>query len=348
MGKCSGLKGGGHHRRAVDVAEKKKNEKAARKNEHAEAGKRAVILKKMLTEIDPNIDLYLDAVICDRSGCGNGNGNGSSQIKQEQLPELCRAHFRNEACSNKRCKFSHDLSISEALANVVSGCNNTSNDENEGPPTIPALRHLPGILGEHNAMTGKKKQRTGRILLRATEGDAETSNSQREWSHLENALSEGSSAIDTIVSCLDSDTDVVHLGTTCRHLYNLVLEGPNGSGCKSVQLRKYRAKERKLERRNATLLSNRALSGGLRYAVGYFENLPSNNNSGGGKKGKGKNRRKNQQGSSKNSNKSSLRPVLVFDYENPHVFKAFEESGICNNKNNLSAALARECTIKVG
>jgi len=299
MGKCSGLKGGGHHRKALDVAEKKKNEKAARKKEQVESGKTHVILKEILTTIDPD----------GRSGGG--------------LPGLCRANFRYEGCTNKRCKFSHEHSISEALANVLSGTNQATDDD--GPPTIPALRHLPGILGD-NLPKKKRLRRPRQIPDHPSESE--------HLSALEKALSEGSSAIDTIVSCLGSDRDVVRLGISCRHLYSLVLEGTDGEGCPDVKRRKFRVKEQEIARRKAALLATRALAGGLRYAVGYFETKKSGNQA-------SKNKTK------KNKQHKSLRPILIFDYENPNVYKAFQASGFRKTYNNLDmvSSLAKDCTI---
>ncbi len=341
MGKCSGLKGGGHHRKAIDVAEKKKNEKAARKKEQAASGKRAVILKEILTELDPDCDLYMDAAISDSVSSGGSKqqaqqlSQGQQQQQQQQqqpsqykkensggagLPDLCRANFRHEACSNKRCKFSHEYSIAEALSNVVSGTNQV-NDYDDGPQTLPALRHLPGILG--NNQSKKKPSLRRRRLSPSHDHD-------RPLSAFETALSEGSSAVDRIVACLDSDQDVLNFGTTCWHLFGVTL---GGDGCPDVQRRKYRARERKLDRRNAMLLANKSLAGGLRYAVSYFESSSSVVTSS-KKKKKSKNNKKPG---------SSLRPVLVFDFENPNVYKAFRESGLC--KAGLESSLTKKCTV---
>ena len=376
MGKCSGLKGGGHHRKAVDLAEKKKNEKLNRKKEQAAAGKRAVILRDVLCKIDPHCDLYLDAVLCDgnkhgfhdKSNChsnNNDNSNNNNNDNDNKLPDLCRAHFRHEGCTNKRCKFSHDYSISEALANVVSGTNTNTNtntsstdtdhDHDESAPTLPALRHLPGIHGD----LGKKKKKKRRLFLVPDDSHSQsTTQSTSTQSPFGNALSvlEGSSAIDTIVSCLESNQDVVSFGLVCKRLCMLVLEGTtgndngngNGVGCRDVQWRKHRCKERTLERRNNMLLSTKALSGSLRYAVVYFENNRSSTSSKAARSGKGgKKNHTNKSNKSKSNKPPSLRPVLVFDYENPHVYKAFQESGqVVNSKEHcLSSALAKDCTI---
>ncbi len=356
MGKCSGLKGGGHHRRAMDVAAKKQSEKAARKKEQAEAGKRAVILKEILTTIDIDCELYLDAALCDGANHSSPKKKGQ---ENEALPELCRKHFRFEACSNKRCRFSKEFSIVEALSNVTSGTNSNDFDDESGHPTIPALRYLPGILEDTNTRSKKKKnhsilRRRRERTFRVEDGEASDNfagdgNHQGPLSAFEMALSEGSSAVDRIVSCLDSDRDVVSFASTCWQLYEQILKD---DGCPDVQLRKYRAKHRKLERRNTMLLSNKALGGSLRYAVGYF---PSHYKTSSSKKNKKAN-------NNKNGNKSNLRPVLIFDFENPNVYKAFQQSGVrktyttnfnfnsssSSNKSGkvgLESPLANDCTI---
>lgn len=162
-------------------------------------------------------------------------------------------------------------------------------------------------------------------------------------SPFENALSEGSSTVDTIVTYLESDLDVLNLALSCRHLQNLVLIGDgngNVDGCKDVQRRKYRVKETKLRQRNTALLETKSVGGRLRYAVSYVEtNINVNNCL------TAKNKRKNQKAGSKANNKSNLRPILVFDYENPHVFLAFRESGIKSNIENLPSVLSSDCRV---
>jgi hypothetical protein len=135
-----------------------------------------------------------------------------------------------------------------------------------------------------------------------------------------------------------------------------------------------------LHRRNAALLmaATRALGGSLRYAVGHFPVRPSCGNNNNNKNNIGKTSRRKQQqqqqqqqqrsqpnhgGASTKSSWSSLssttrprlRPVLLFDYENPHVYEAFKASGVRNQRhghnNNhnglaeLEAALDADCTI---
>jgi hypothetical protein len=176
---------------------------------------------------------------------------------------------------------------------------------------------------------------------------------------------EGSSVIDTIVSCLESNRDVVSFGLVCKRLCTMVLLGTGTDatitttttttttttasvGCRDVQRRKHRCQERTLERRNTMLLSTKALAGSLRYAVVYCENKNrssssiSTTSSSSTKRGKAKRNHKRNP-------PTSLRPVLVFDYENPHVYKAFQESRQVVNTSTqqccLSSSLAKDCTI---
>lgn len=324
MGKCSGLKGGGHHRKALDVAERKRKEKEARKKEQELAGHRAITLQEILTHLDPDCDVYLDA--------GNENDDGSLS-----MPDLCRSHFRFEDCSNRRCKFSHEHSIAEALGNVVSGTNSGRiGEDDDSITTIPALRLVPGIVGDRGI--GKRKQkghkrkpssrRKSSVRDDAGNSTADDPESQSEvlslQSPFESALLEGSSSVNTIVTYLDSDMDVLHLALSCRHLHNLVMIGDgNGEGCQDVQRRKYRAKEYKLQQRNRALLKNKLVSGRLRYAVTYVE---SNSSYSGGKIS-AKTRRKNRKSrDGAEEKKANLRPVLLYDYENPNVYLAFKES----------------------
>ena len=409
MGKCSGLKGGGHHRKALDVAEKKRTEKAARKKEQVQAGKRGVILQQLLCELDPDADIYLlaeeedggDVNVNGHATINNGhNEDGSSANTTTALPELCRLNFRYDDCSNRRCKFSHQHSIANALGNVVSGSNSSNNNNNSGssnngsgeqddttPTTIPALRLIPGVLCERRCSSTsshrRRQQRQWKITTSSGDADDIADNVATDTvssSPFEAALSEGSSVVNSIVEFLESDIDVLHLSMTCRYLHQLVFflsngdgnddnngdNNTNNGGCKDVQRRRYRAKERKLQRRNEFLLQSKAVSGRrLRYAVSYVSN--NNNDIGGGsssnnikigkKKKNGDKRNNNNNNKKNNSNNSNnnVRPILVFDYENPHVFRAFQEYGGIINKNNnnnnnnnnglLSSSFARDCNV---
>ncbi|VEU39698.1 unnamed protein product [Pseudo-nitzschia multistriata] len=329
MGKCSGLKGGGHHRKALDVAERKRKEKEDRKKEQEYAGQRSIILQEILTKLDPNCDIYLDA---------NDNKTNMS------IPELCRSHFRYEDCSNRRCKFSHEHSIAEALGNVVSGSNVMNNDDG-GCPTIPGLRLVAGILGDRGVASRRRRDQENRSRRKRTSlpdvDDGAIYSQSHGDSPFENALLEGSSFTNTIVTYLESDLDVLHLALSCRHFHNMVLIGDgNGEGCKDVQRRKHRAKERRLLERNRALLQSKAVAGRLRYAVSYVEtNINANSHP------KVKNKRKNKRNNSSSSSVGSLRPILVYDYENPHVFRAFRESGIKPNAESLPSTFSSNCKI---
>lgn len=316
MGKCSGLKGGGHHRKALDVAKAKQMEKERRKQEQAERGKRAAILRDLLTNTDPNCDLYLDAN-------GRDNNNNCENNNTTSRGDLCRSNFRSQSCTNKRCKFSHEHSIADALGNVISGTNSTEMDD--GPATIPALRYLPGMLGSH---PGKKPRSSRLRRVHDPEHDALRS-------PLELALSEGSSSVESIVECLESNVDVVHLGRACQHLYRLILDG---AGCRDIQKRKDKVLIQQLERRNASVLATKAMAGSLRYAVSYFEDNHAQTN-------KAANRNRNH----KKQSQPRLRPVLVFDFENPHVYEAFKASGprkTYAGDGGLARTMRKDCTIR--
>ena len=143
MGKCSGLKGGGHHRKAIDIADKKRNEKKQKKKNAEMAGKRYLALQEILTgklgSQFQDCDVYLEATTLDDN---NADGISSSST------ELCRAYFRYDDCSNRRCKFSHEHTIADALQNVTSGSNSNEQygEDQDNAPTIPALLYLPGLL----------------------------------------------------------------------------------------------------------------------------------------------------------------------------------------------------------
>lgn len=329
MGKCSGLKGGGHHRKAIDIADKKRNEKKARKKDAEAAGKRYLALQEILSgkvgSIYQDCDIYLEAT---------SDSDGASST------ELCRAHFRTDNCSNRRCKFSHDYTIAEALQNIMSGSNNNSNeygdDNDDYAPTIPALRYLPGIIGD--SMSGKRRQRNRwkqpSVGSTSREGVVEDGisslslESQPTISSLENALLEGSSVVNTIVACLPSNQDVLHFGLSGRYLHKVVLlDGNNGieEGCLDVQRRKQQYNNAKLHERNEMLLKSKAIGGRLRYVVGYvIDNKPK------AKKNKNKSKTKNGQRDT-SALAQRMRPVLVYDDENPQVFIAFREGANCSN-----------------
>jgi len=330
MGKCSGLKGGGHHRKAIDVADKKRNEKKSRKQEQQEAAKRAMALQEIL---GGNLG----------SGHQDCDNDSNSNDDTSCTTELCRAHFRFEDCSNRRCKFSHEHSIAEALQNVISGSNATSSDGNDNgdyTPNIPALNFLPGIIGGGR----RKRRQRSRWKQPPTSGELEEDgisslslHSPNMPSPFENALLEGSSVVNTIVAYLESNEDVLHLALSCRYLHQLVLLGgsnDNGAihntndaeeGCQDVQRRKCQAKENKLLERNQALLKSKGVGGRLRYVVSYVDAKAISPNPKGEKNSK-KNSKKNKNRKNDAAANNQRRPILIYDYENPHIFRAFRET----------------------
>ena len=73
------------------------------------------------------------------------------------------------------------------------------------------------------------------------------------------------------------------------------------------------------------LLKSKAIGGRLRYVVGYvIDNKPK------AKKNKNKSKTKNGQRDT-SALAQRMRPVLVYDDENPQVFIAFREGANCSN-----------------
>ena len=112
MGKCNGLKGGGsHHRKALDVAAAKKVSKEKQRQEQIESSKRYTILKQILasTSTSSNNSIMSSAI----------NSDIYLQVEDDYIndkPSLCRSYFRYDNCCNRRCKFSHQYSIFNALS----------------------------------------------------------------------------------------------------------------------------------------------------------------------------------------------------------------------------------------
>jgi len=328
MGKCTGLKGGGHHRKAIDIADKKRNEKKQKKKNAEMAGKRYLALQEILTgklgSQFQDCDVYLEATTSD-----DNNADGISTT------ELCKAYFRYDDCSNRRCKFSHEYTIADALQNVTSGSNsNEQEDDNDNSPTIPALQYLPGIIG--SSMNRKRrhinrwKQPSKDSSSRDGTVEDGISSISLESTHqmvssLENVLLEGSTVVNTIVSYLPSNQDVLNFGLSCRYLHKVVLlDGSSNDsieeGCQDVVQRKQQYNYIKLHKRNEMLLKSKAIGGRLRYVVGYV--MDTNKSKGNKKKNKGKTKN-NQRDTTTSSQR--MRPLLIYDCENPHVFSAFRE-----------------------
>jgi len=337
MGKCSGLKGGGHHRKAIDVADKKRNEKKSRKKDQEAAGKRALALQEILGgklgSMHKDCDIYLHA----EADGSKTNNYGSSNINDTTCTtELCRSYFRWENCCNRRCKFSHEHSIAEALQNVISGSAMSGEGDGDCAPTIPAVRYLPGIIGGGR---GKRQQRSrwkqpSTSAEHVVEQDGVSSLSLITPSPMENALLEGSSVVNTIVAYLDSNRDVLHLALSCRYLHHVVLLDSSNSvihaahdieeGCQDVRRRKQQVKEVKLDERNQLLLKSKVIGGRLRYVVSYLDGPNPRGGRNSKKNSKKKNKNRNDTATSRNP--TQRWPILIYDYENPHVFQAFREA----------------------
>lgn len=179
------LKEGGHHRRALDLAAKKKALKQAEKEQKSAAGERGQILAKLL-ELDPDADLYLDSP-------------GSRP--------LCRAHFRLEDCFNRRCKLSHEYTIADAVSS--SSSNQHDNKDNVSGDEMPALELVPGILGART--TSKTKRRPvgpptpgAAALFEGLPGDLVV----LEW----------------MVSFFEDNSDIYSMMRTCRFLRISLME----------------------------------------------------------------------------------------------------------------------------
>jgi len=300
MGKCSGLKGGGHHRKAVDVAAGKKKLKENQRKEQIESNKRSVILKEILTASTTAIATATAAMDADIY----------LQVEDDCVkdhPLLCRSYFRYDNCCNRRCQFSHHYSITDALSNIVIGTNtntsirnttaaaaakddddddhNNNNDTNEDyckdNDTISALQLIPGILHNLDDEEQERKNhrnRQQRMMMRrrrrnnlivpydCADADADADAFPVPSGGIfEMFAFEGyhASIMNTIVSYIECDLDVIHFSESCQYM-NYVI-----GNCQDVQVRQYQQKQRKLQHRNDLLLFEKSVSGRLRYAVMY-------------------------------------------------------------------------------
>ena len=347
MGKCSGLKGGGHHRKAIDIANKKRTEKQSIKKEKEAAGKRTLILQEILSgelgSIYKDCDIYLQQQqqqdMNDRGGSKGKEEDGGSSRRNGNI-ELCREHFRYENCCNRRCKFSHEYTIADALQNVISGTNTSSNSSKSNSDidnssitttTIPALQFI-SIDGERQQKRRHHRSRLVRPTSIKHNANVEDgiSSLQLDDNHTPSPL-ENASIVNTIITYIQSNQDVLNLALSCRYIHQTILleEGGNinVNGCPDVTRRKRQVKECQLDERNNTLLANsKAIGGRLRYIVGYVQGTSTVKS--------GKKKDNNNKKSNKNRNDTCVaqhqqrRPVLIYDYENPNVFAAFRESAL--------------------
>lgn len=316
MGRCGGLKEGGHHRKAIDVAKKKKAEKAERAARKEAAGQRAAHLEKLLA-IDPDCDIYLSAAAGDDA--------------QSTRP-LCRSYFRYDSCTNRRCKFSHEHSIADAMVPGSAASRSRSDaEEEEADPTMPPVELSHGLLNDRPA-SGAKERRRRRAAPAPVPGAA--------GSFEEMPVA----TVQSIVAYCEDDADVGNVIRSCRYLRQCLMD------CRNVRHRKRTFMEVRLRSRNDMLLV-RATAERLRFAVSHANvttTADTNNNATEknrvkGKAGKGKGGKKGKNGKSS----AMGRPTLAYDFENPHVFRDFQENARRESESRgLSSAFAANCRVQ--
>jgi len=315
MGRCGGLKEGGHHRKAIDVAKKKKAEKSERAARKEAAGQRAAHLEKLLA-IGPDCDIYLSAA--------------AGHNAQPTRP-LCRSYFRYDSCTNRRCKFSHEHSIADAMV-PGSAASRSDAEEEEGDSTMPPVELIPGLVNDRPA-SGAKERRRRRAAPPPVPGAA--------GSFEEMPVA----TVQSIVAYCEDDADVGNVIRSCRYLRQCLMD------CRNVRHRKRTAMEVRLRSRNDMLLV-RATAERLRFAVSYANvaTADTNNNvteqthvKGKSDRGKGKGGKKGKNGKSS----AMERPTLAYDFENPHVFRDFQENARRESESRgLSSAFATNCRVQ--
>lgn len=314
MGRCGGLKEGGHHRKAIDVAKKKKAEKAERAARKEAAGQRAAHLEKLLA-IDPDCDIFISAAA--------GDDAQSSR-------SLCRSYFRYDSCTNRRCKFSHEHSIADAMV-PGSAASRSDAEEEEGDPTMPPVELIPGLVNDRRALGAKERRRRGAAPPPVV-GAAGSFEKMPV------------ATVQSIVAYCEDDADVGNVIRSCRYLRQCLMD------CRDVRHRKRTAMEARLTSRNDMLLI-RATAERLRFAVSYANvntTADTNNNAtektrDKGKAGKGKGGKKGKNGRST----AMGRPTLAYDFENPHVFRNFQENARRERESRgLSSAFATNCRVQ--
>jgi len=326
-----GLKEGGHHRKALDLAAKKKKEKQADKDARVAAGARGQILAQLLKQ-DPNVDIYLEAAADDDGDDDDGHHSNS---RNSYSRTLCRTHFLHEDCSNRRCKLSHEYTIADATT-AASSSDTTSNSSG----AMPALELVPGLLGISSSSSScRPVRKQKRRPMRAPQAGA---------AGLMEELPGFVASLEFIVAFLPHDnTDAFNLMRTCRFVRASLTD------CWEVMRRRRAMMDRLLQQRNQRLLG-KATAARLRYAVSYQTNNSSRNNSAmnskttttnetansekydddgkkDGNKPKHKNAKKKKgkkksSGGGKNGAAATVyvcRPTLAYDYENAAVFRSF-------------------------
>lgn len=304
MGRCGGLKEGGHHRKAIDLAAKKRAEKDARKKAQLNSSERVLAMHKILSFENGDVDVYLDA---------------------PNLRPMCRSYFRFDRCFNRRCKFSHKYSIAEAIfqsdaAMSTQSAKSKGKRDYDEDPSMPAVELIPGILG-----ASWHRQRSFAMA-------APKSGAAGAFEKMSDVI------IRDIVAFCKRDSDVGHTAQSCRYLRQCLLD------CKYVQRRYIQSMEIRLRTRNEMLMK-KSMAGRLRFAVSYAR--VANINRAGRLDlcpDEGKLSNKKGFGSQKRRCKRLIRPTLVYDYECPNVFQAFQM--ISENKDySLPSIFADSCVV---
>ena len=341
MGRCGGLKEGGHHRRAIDVAQRKKAAKAARREAQLASGRRAAALERLLV-LDADCDVYLLAAMPDPE---------QQQQQQQQARPLCPSYFRFDRCANRRCKLSHEHSIADACACALPSMSRSDGSGSEKTDTsmatdtsteeapLPALELLPGGLL-------RPRRRTAPLAMGPRVPGAAGAFEE---------LPE--SAVRDIAAFCPDDAAVGHLTRSCRYVRRCLRD------CRDVRRREGAAARVRLEGRNGRLLSDRATAGRLRFAVSYMDAgchaaaaAAATATAGTRKSGK----KGGQKGRGASANAAARRPTLAYDFEDPQVFRAFEQTmslhvppvgtagdaaGGGEAGDDLSSALAANCRV---
>eukprot|EP00978_Attheya_sp_CCMP212_P026401 scaffold86752_cov48-Attheya_sp.AAC.3 len=276
----SGLKEGGHHRKALDVAAKKKAQKKSQKDAQIEAGRSKVILEKILA-LDSDAEIYL---------------------KDPEGRPMCADYFRFDRCSNRRCKFSHDHSIADAVVagNVASAKSSSSSssssssakDYKDGGGSMTAVEQIP-CLG----LRSTRPRGTQTAMAPPTPGAAGAFEAQPEVT------------IALVASFFNSNVDVANMSRSCRYLRRSLLYS------EEVNRRRNLVLDAQLMKRNQRL-RQKSTASRLQFAVSYATKNGSKN------KPPPKEKKKNGRGRTT----TCIRPTLAYDFENPQVFSEFEAS----------------------
>lgn len=287
----AGLKEGGHHRRGIDVAQKKAEEKRAAQEVREKSGE---FLRKLL-QLDPDLDIYLSE--------GTGSTDPESQVMHPARARplskpLCWDHFKRESCSNRRCKFSHSLSIASArpIEDVDEIPDEAATDKQ---PTLTLLR------GYGPRPSNTRTFQFG-IPTEAAAG-------------LFEPLPE--SVVDVLLEFACLDADLGSFGTCCRRFRLGLLVSTEASKRKANAVPA-------LNVRRAQWLVQSKNASRVRYAVSYSAMAAAPAESPSGRDGKPRRREKSKKGTADGSASvaAAPAPVLAFDFEREGVFRAFERS----------------------